>query len=211
MAIRYHIIPYKKGQNSSRWSMKYLAPTAVFDSDNLYVTTIGAEVVMPNSREKGLKSIIYGLNGVALIRTDIDPDQDELLSSKPDVITFPEVLTNNIPQNVIDNVVPKLEAYNVPMDWLDTSFTYLEALKKIARIFKVFRRLHGKFHNKIFDQGFSLNSQFKDFSSATKSNLIDIAVEYNVDLTQYSNTTTIRIIIKALMNIQSGDTGLGDL
>lgn len=209
MPIRYYIIPYIE-HRPSRWRIKYLTPTIALDVDGRFVSGIFADIVYSGGSE-GYTSLIYGLNGVALVRTDVTNAQHLILKSKSDVISFPEDLDDNLTDVAIVNTTPKLESFNIPVDWLSTSLTYRQALRRIARIFKVFLKLHQKFQNKIFDPGFSLSSQFKDFSDETKSNLIDVATEYNIDLTQYSNTTTVREIIKSLMNAQSGATGLGDL
>lgn len=211
MDFRYYIIPLVEHYPSYR-QPKYFVVTPVYDGGGLYMTTLLPEIRYPNDPTIGFKKTHYGLNNVMLIMAPMTDAQHTLLSSKSDVISFPLDLTKNLTSAAITNVTPKLEAFNIPVDWLSTSLTYKQALRRICRMFKVFRRLHERFTQKIFDPGFGLNSQYKDFSALTKNHLLGIALEFNIDLTQYDNTTTIREIVKVLMNAQSGDSWpAGDL
>lgn len=200
MAIRFYILPldiviHSTDPYSASRTPKYLSS----------LTDIAPII------QCGWNSTIYGLNNVALIKADISTSQHTLLSSQTDVIAFPNNLDNPATQSAIDSVSPRLEVFNIPTSWINTSLTYRQILRRISRIFRVFRRLHERFDEKIFDVGFDLDSQYKDFSSTAKLNLKEIALELGIDLTEYSNTTTVRQIVEALMNAQTGDTDIGGL
>ena len=154
----------------------------------------------------------YGLNNVCLASVDVTNAEHTLLSAQIDVLAFPEDIEQNLTQSAINNATPQLEAFNIPTDWITTSLTYKRVLRRIVRMFNVFVRLHRMHSEKIFDEGFSLDSEFSTFSAATKDNLRNIAAEFNIDLTGQSGTTKAREIIQLLMTAQNGqDAGFRGL
>lgn len=151
-------------------------------------------------------SIDFGLENVCLVRADVTAAQHTLLTSYSDVIAFPSNLNNSITQTAIDNVTPKLEAYKIPADWLSTSLTYKQALRRVYRIFQVhkFMHQHGTNFN-LFSSGYTFSTTFSELPVKARDKLVLIATNLNADTSQLAASSTLRQIFKVLMDAQSGD------
>lgn len=206
MTIRFYIVPleivvHSPDPYSATRTHKYFG--SINDDNDLLRVPI-----VPNVN---YQSTHMGLENVSLVRADVTPAQHAILISYPDVIAFPENLNNNATQNAIDDVSPKLEAYKIPSDWIDTSLTYRQILRRIHRIFKVARFMHEHgFNINLFGAGRLLSTTYSELSLSIRNRLTQVAALVGADTSGLTGSSTVRQILKVLMDAQEGNPGLGE-
>lgn len=141
----------------------------------------------------------YGAEPIFLIRVSLSPAQRTALQSQPDALVVPANLDNNVSALALAAIQSQLEAANIPAEWVNTSLTYRQVLRRFRRIITFMQRWNGLFpFNRLFDAGVALDTRINQLAAAQRQRLIDVADNLGLDRTGVTNTMTLRQALRIL-------------
>lgn len=127
------------------------------------------------------------------------PADHSALISDPQVFAIPENIDSEISSNVF-TVITKLEAVNIPGDWVTASTTWRQLLNRVVSYCLMIQRsagIAGDYISKIFD-GRTLDNTISDLPVSMRSRLSDAADSFGFDRTGINNATTLREALKQI-------------
>jgi len=121
-----------------------------------YFSAYRGQPVMDNSQ-----IIWYGLLMVAMVDCpNMDQATHDALTANPDVIAFPENLTNAVGANVA-TVQAGLDSFSIPSSWVNSATTYQEIMTRLYKLFDFANSFHYWFGQKVmrylWDSGTRIN------------------------------------------------------
>lgn len=188
MAIRYYIVPTLS--NQTEIVPKYFCGDNPDQNDpySKYVKLIAGSYDVIN----------YGLEPLMLIIADVTNAEHTSIAANTDVVAAPLNINNTIGGNLA-TVQSKLEAVNIPADWITSGMTYKTVLRWVARLFLIMQRFHGKGFGRLL-QSLTLTDLVSDIPSQKRQNLNTAAQELGLDTSGITGSMTIRNALKNLGN-----------
>lgn len=147
----------------------------------------------------GWVGIDYGSEGVFFLFAAVTAEQHTALSAQTDVLAVPANLDTTISALALTTIQTKLEAANLPADWVTTSMTYRTVLRTLLKIAQIAQRYTGLFGTApMWPAGVTLDTRWNQLTQAQQSRLLQVAQSFNLDTTGVTNTMTLRQIYRAL-------------
>lgn len=147
----------------------------------------------------------YGAENYALVLVDITTEQHDALSANSDVVSIPTNIDSNLTSGAVSVAKTKLEAMNIPADWIDTSYTYRQVLRKIVGLFQFAQRHHAKFGVKVIEKEQTLETAIGDLSKNTKNNLQKTADSFGWNFSIIKSDWKLRKVLKHLADHWGND------
>src|ERR1041385_5856537 len=76
------------------------------------------------------RGLDYGLENLCVIALDLSPADHADLAAQADVLAVPDPLTTTVTAGALATVKAKLEAANLPADWVTAGMTYRQVLAR---------------------------------------------------------------------------------
>lgn len=158
--------------------------------------------------------IDFGLENFMIVRASVTQAQHDSISSFLDVDYFPSNLDENLTVTSANIISLKLEAKNIPSDWINTTFTYRQVLKRIIAIAQFLQRFNGIIGNtRLFSTGITLETRFNQLPVRVRNALVNTANDMGFDASSLTATSTLRTILKEMFAqwlARRGDIIIGD-
>lgn len=145
----------------------------------------------------------YGLEAWYLVCADLPPSVHDLLVLNPDVTALPEDIDQEIGQPALTTVQAKLEAANLPADWVTASHTYRFVLRMVTGAIRLAQRCHGNVRRtgggaggRLFPPGITLDTQYNQLAPIIQAALIEAADQFQIDRTGLTGASTMREILR---------------
>jgi len=149
----------------------------------------------------------YGLEDLFLVVADLDAGQHTTLNANGDVLAVPS-LANTVGA-ALATVQSKLEAKNVPADWVTAGMTYQQVLARVIRLVGLMQRFHGMF-GRLFIGGLTLNSTISQIPAGARTRLATAAQSMGAVTTSITGATTIRAALVIVADqLQTGGLTFG--
>lgn len=147
-----------------------------------------------------------------LIMADVTTGQDTQLGLQSDVISLPELanLDNQI-GGALSQVQTKLEALNLPSEWVTSTFTYRQIIRLItAAMFlsQRARRLMGTTDPdgwNLFPAGMTLATRVNQLSPKRRQVLTQTLADLGVDTSNLDNASPMRAVIREVAQQKSAE------
>lgn len=133
----------------------------------------------------------YGLENVFLFAATVDASEHALLNAQTDVLAIPSPISSTVSALALNTVQTKLEAGNIPADWVTTAFTYQQVLSRVLRIVEFMQRFRGIF-GRLFAGGATLDTRINQLPQNARQALADAAASMGADTSTILGTTLIR-------------------
>lgn len=133
----------------------------------------------------------------AIVYADVTPGQHTFLNAQADVLAAPLNLDANLTGAQVAALQTYLEARNAPANWVTTAETPRSALRQIAWMGQVLRRLK-RLNGRLFGGGVTLATTFSELPLAVRNALRQAAEDLQLDTTGMTGATTLRQILRAL-------------
>jgi len=150
-----------------------------------------------------------------LVLADVSEAFHDQIGLKTDVIILPQL--NNIDNQVganLTQVQNKLQALNLPSEWVTATFTYRQILRLITAAMMLSQRtrylLKGQVDgSKLFPPGVSLSTRVNQLSPTRRAALIQAGQDLGVDTSGLSGASTMREVIRTVAQQKPGAFELG--
>jgi hypothetical protein len=186
--MRYYLVP--KLQDTTSF------PFPVNRAKYMFAGDLG-----PTWAPGAYQSMDYGAEALFLVAADLTPADHTTLTSQPDVIAIPSPIDTNVSAGALPTVQAKLEAADIPGNWVTTAHTYRQVLKAIVRAIAFNQRYNGLNAEKFFSltdklgNRITLDTQFNQLTAAEKTKLQNVATDLGLDTSGVVSTTTVRQIL----------------
>jgi hypothetical protein len=159
-------------------------------------TTRTAKTIWVHGR---VRNVDYGWEGYCLCYADLTDPQHTAVVSDPEIWGLPLDLDTEIGTN-LTAVQNALEAGKLPVGWVTATMTYRNLLKYINAACQLMRRLTGKLNTTagVIVGAVTLETEWLDLPLAARTALQEIGVEWGLDTSMITGTSTVREIIKAV-------------
>jgi hypothetical protein len=141
----------------------------------------------------------FGTEPVCLVAADVTTDQHAALVAHPDVMAAPVSLDSQVGAN-LTTVQAAIESFNIPADWIQSTFTYRTVLRGLAAIAQFLQRFQNFQLASIFQSGITLATRFNQLPPPVQANLRNAATDLGYSTAGLSGTSTIRQILINLGN-----------
>lgn len=132
-----------------------------------------------------------------LLAGDASDAEHTLLSANADVLTAPLDLQSTPGAGAVTSMQTYLEGYNLPADWINTSLTYAQILKRISVMFQLAQRLNGILGNvRLFVGGVTLSTTLAALPTDVRQALIAAAGSFGWDTSSLTGASTVREALK---------------
>jgi hypothetical protein len=143
----------------------------------------------------------YGFEPACIVGVhDIDPGTHNTLAANADVSALPADLTQQIGAQLtpVQNAV---SALNIPEDWIQSTFTYMQVLRVVVLVFLFMQRFHGTLPNvRIFGGAVTLATQINQLPANVRAALATSATSLGFNTAGLGGTTTLRAALKTMAN-----------
>lgn len=149
----------------------------------------------------------YGLEPVCLVAvSNISTAAHNSVVANADVTALPADLTQII-GGQLTAVQTALASINLPGDWVQSGFTYLQVLRVVLLIFKFAQRLNPVLRTtRLFGGGVNLSTQINQLSAPVRTALGSAATSLGFDTSSLAGATTLRAALKAMADQFPNDT-----
>lgn len=137
------------------------------------------------------QAIDYGLEQVFMLALDATGAEHTALTAQADVLAVPSPIAANVSALALNTVQTKLEAGNIPADWVTTGFTYQQVLSRVLRIVSFMQRFRGIF-GQLFAGGATLDTRINQLPLNARQALNTAAQSLGADTSSIQGTTLIR-------------------
>lgn len=141
----------------------------------------------------------YGFEQAFLLKADLTATEATTLSAQTDVLAVPANLDAQVSGAALPTIQSKLEALNLPGNWITTALTYRQALKTVRRVISFMQRYQGLFPaDRVFDAGITLDTRLNQLTQAQRQRLQDVATSLGLDTSGVTTTMTIRQALRQM-------------
>lgn len=134
-----------------------------------------------------------------LVAADLSSGDHTTVSGQPDATALPASLTGNLTAGQVTAVQTKLEAANMPANWVSTSLTWTQVLRVVCGMIQLNQRFKGNNDGAgIFRDSISLSSTVGDLPAQVRQRLQDAALSLGLDIASITLSTTLRVAYRTL-------------
>lgn len=138
-------------------------------------------------------------NNWYLVGADLSASDHALIAGQSDTTAIPANLSNNLTAGQVATTQAKLEAANIPAQWVSTSLTWLEVVRTVVGIIQLSQRFAGSNGRAgLFSAGISLDSTIGDLSATVRTRLTNAATSMGLDISVITLGTTVRSALRTL-------------
>lgn len=166
-------------------------------------------VATPN----GWSAIDYGFEPWMLVASNLSAGDDTILVGEPDAFALPFDLSPTLTAGQVTTVQTKLEAANLPGNWVNTTLTWTQVAKTVVGVLSFFQRFGGVYAMQngnapasIYSGGVTLDSTFGSLPLAVRTAMISTAQSFNFSTSGLTAGTALRVILKVMSDLFQGDT-----
>ena len=141
----------------------------------------------------------FGKEPYMLVWADVTQEQHDSLAIKSDVATFPANLDANLTVGAVTQISNALENRNLPGDWVNTSLTYRQVIKRILAFAQFLQRFGHIRRARFFDGSVNLATEFRNLPLAVRSSMIAAAQDLSFDTSGLTATSTLRQIVAEMI------------
>lgn len=152
--------------------------------------------------EQGIRSqwMPLGREPYMVVAASVTQQQHDSLAAKNDVAAFPVNIDATLTAGAVTQIKNALENRKLPGDWVSTSFTYRQVLKRIMGMAQFLQRFGRVNRGELFGTGITLETRFSQLPPATRNALISTAQDMSFDNSTLSGISTLRTILKEMFN-----------
>lgn len=150
------------------------------------------------------KIIYFGDHDYCLVNYDVTPAQHNILDAYTDVIALPTNIDGTPSTAIVTAVQTKIENAGYPADWITTSLTYRQILKRLLSLALVHQRFFGHARIKLKAAGYTLNTQFNELPLIVRQRMIAAAQSQELYTTNLTASSTLREIWNELSSQFAG-------
>lgn len=144
----------------------------------------------------------YGIENAFLLATDATTAQHNALAAQADVLAIPTALDSNVSGLAVTTIQTKLEAVNLPAEWVTTSLTYRDVLRRVGKMILFASRYAGIADANGYSQRWldtvTLDTRWNQLTQIQQNRLRATADSLGLDYSGVINTMTLRQIIRLL-------------
>lgn len=138
----------------------------------------------------------YGKINACIVMAEVTPEQHDAIMLNDDVASPPENLDLQVTVAALPKVQTVLEAMRIPADWVDTTYTYRQLLRKLAELFRFAMRYHVMHHEELIDNPGQLDLQWNQIPLARRERVLATADDMGYDYSAVQVTWLVRRILK---------------
>jgi hypothetical protein len=158
----------------------------------------------------GIYSVWQAFGGEPLffvVVPNITTAQHNALVTNVDVLAVPQDLDQPVSALALSTLQNALENFKIPADWIvANSMTYRECIRSIFRMFQLADRFYAVSKGlSLFGSGVVLNTTWSQISAGVKTQLQQIAKEWNIVTTTVTAQTTVRQLMKLMADQMRDD------
>lgn len=148
----------------------------------------------------GLEGVMWAVEAYLfedffILIADTDSTQDGILSGLSDVLAVP-ALDNTVPNAVVrDAIRNKLEALDIPAQWVVNGMSYRTILRVVRGVFQFKNRFGILIGHQIFRAGLTLDTTVSALSGEVQNTLSTVATSLGLDYSGVTGSTTIRQLL----------------
>lgn len=184
MTIRYYILPEETGIVPGK-GPKYLKWR--FDPD-------------PPGLDIGYIYMSYGLIPAGLVCANVTSEQHDILAALPDVAAAPENIDQTIGPAAVGIVQNVLETLRIPAEWVDTTYTYRDILRRVAGLFQLSQAYKGMHGDQLITAASQLDLRWNQIPTDRRANIQATADALGYTYADVTNQWTARRILMYLGN-----------
>jgi len=140
----------------------------------------------------------YGAEPIMLVRANVSSAQHAAIAANADVIAVPADLDAAI-GGTLATAQARLEAVQIPADWMTAGMTWRQALRGVAAVFQLGQRLNGLgLAARLFGGGITLSTTFGELSANVRTRLAAMADSFGFDRSAVAAGTTLRQALRGL-------------
>jgi hypothetical protein len=143
------------------------------------------------------QALTYGKEPWALVAADVTPAERTFLVAQADAAVLPVNLDNNV-GGALATVQAKLEAANIPADWVTSGMTWRFVFRVVVRIVLLMQRFAGAGAAVRLFVTIGLDSTVGDIPIATRQRLVAAAQTFGLDTSGIGLAMTIRAALRIL-------------
>jgi hypothetical protein len=171
-----------------------------------------AEGVTPALVDVVWSGMDYGLENMILVSAQVTSTDRTTLSAQVDVLAVPATLDAQISGAALPTIQSKLEAMNIPGNWVTTALTYRQAVRTVMKVIQVMQRFNGVFPGlRVFGGGITLDTQWNQLTQAQRDRIKGTADTFGIDYSAVTNTMTLRQILVLLSDQLPPLTVMGEV
>jgi hypothetical protein len=147
----------------------------------------------------------YGFEPWMVVGADLSTADDTLVVGKADVTALPVDLAPTLTGPQVTATKNKLDAMNVPDQWVTTSLTWSQVVRTVLGVFSFLQRYGAIYADQngtpaptLFGGGVTLNTTFASLPLAVRSALSATAVDQNISTAGVTGSTTVRVLLKLM-------------
>ena len=145
--------------------------------------------------------IDYGIEPWMVVGSDLSVVDDAAIVAQPDAFGLPFDLTPNLTAGQVTTVQNKLEAINLPADWVNTTLTWQQVVRIVLGVMGFIQRLMSFTSNgSLFAGAVTLATTISQLPASMRTNLTQCATGMNLDISSISGSTTLRQALFILGN-----------
>lgn len=129
----------------------------------------------------GRQYLYYGQLSYVLVHLpNVDQVTHDVLVANPDVIAFPENLSNTVGGNR-NTVEAALESVKVPSSWITPQTTYAEILTRMRKLFQFTQRFHAWFAKRVMNAIWDNDTQLDQLPGFLIEDIQDACNSMSID------------------------------
>lgn len=202
MSVRFYVLPLEITARGQRHP-KYIPINMPG-----YLVYPGIASLRPNA---GISLQDYGLEPVCFMAYNSSTEaQHATLAAQADVSQFPAVLDDQL-SGARTTVTNRMEAFNIPGDWLKASTSYRELARSILGIFHLGQTFNRLGADRLFPVGVTLATQYGNLEPNYRSALDASLTERGFNLSLLNTTTSMRALFRMIGEQQAPEIFFGVL
>lgn len=147
----------------------------------------------------GWSAMDYGYEPWMVVGAALSATDEAFILAQPDGMALPVNLDVTLTAGNVATVQTKLEAINIPADWVTTAMTWRQVVRIVLGMMMVMQRyagIHGVV--RIFLGGITLESTMADLPVGARTDLSAAATSMGLSIGNISGSTTIRQTLQLL-------------
>ena len=140
----------------------------------------------------------YGPEPWMVVGANLDTATDNLIVGEDDCFALPFDLAGFLSPAQVTAVQTKLEAANIPANWVTTAQRWIEVVRTVLGMFSFMQRLAVYYGGPVFVGSVRLSRTFGTLPAALQAALVQTAESFGIPTTGLTASTTLRAILRAM-------------